>query len=746
MGRLVAIAVLLTVSFGAWWLLRGEVRHAPATGVRAQAVAPAATADGAEIVASDLAEPATSARSDPRPDVAEHGPDAVPRETSDADAFRVRVLRADGTPMSNVHVSLESALEGVDERWRETTDADGRVRFSDLRARLASAPSAWQLRLHVPAQEPPMRVLDAAALLPDEFDCVLPPGGRLEVFVRELDGTPAPRGSEVRLRLEEQTSDGWKVASVDGTARFPWVELGREWELAAWRPQGTAPARARVHGPLLQGQTARVELVLGEDQPVVSFRAVDPSGRPFASVPLELAHRRSFGQVARVEVATDAQGRFLVDGAGSVFDTGAFVVSHHPEDGVLHQGRARLPEAPRIGWNDGGDVVLEPEPLLCAGVVLDPEGRGVEGADVAAGPDPSWMVDDVQVRGTSGPDGTFELRGVWDSVQFELRASKDHMRSETLHVRQGQEGIALALEPRHSISGTLGVDEGIDAQALQFQLEPREGKAFGVGRRSHGFGLAMGMRGLFTELAMSEPKHFTLEPVPAGVYSLRILLEQRELARTPSFALNEDLNLGRIDLHGRVFTCEIVLLGADDPGALRGKATWRADAAAPGHDLHFEGERVRIQTPTLPIDVALLVNGYRAVRLEGVAERAEVVLARAVPVRIVLETNGEVPAAPYAFSCNLRQDGLTVSEPRGARSFDPQDPVMAFECAAVGKVEVRWHLERSVDGAGFGGAIGGGVLDGHAVEIEVRDDPAEQDFTVPLDGALLERLMRSPPF
>jgi hypothetical protein len=87
-----------------------------------------------------------------------------------------------------------------------------------------------------------------------------------------------------------------------------------------------------------------------------------------------------------------------------------------------------------------------------------------------------------------------------------------------------------------------------------------------------------------------------------------------------------------------------------------------------------------------------------------------------------------------------------VGEVQGSDSFNPRNREIAFVCSAVGKVQVRWNLERSFDGASMGGAVGGGVLDGHEVEIEVRDEAAEQVFTIPLDGDLLAALMSAPPW
>jgi hypothetical protein len=745
-------AIVLALLAGAWWLLPGgERRSAAIERLSAPAVSISETpSDMREVEMPAAVEDPL----DPHDDGTARMEAAAQAEQIEDDALRVRVVDASGEPLDGVPtflVTQDASGRRDEERHHQTTDTQGRARFADLRARIVAAPLLWSLGHDLPAEEPPSRVLDRAALATDELVAVLPPAGRIEVRVRELDGSPAPRGSEVRLRLAEHDEQDWKRTAVDGVARFPWVEPGHAWELAAWRPQGAAPARATVHGPALAGETVQVELVLGSDHPVVSFRAVDRAGLPLAIASLDLAHKQDFWFTMRTQLETDAAGRFLVDAANSPKGSPSILVSHRRADGSLLQGRATLPDAPAIGWNDGGDVVLDPEPLLCAGRVVDTTGRAVADAQVVAGSDQQGFRhfgnDEMQARGRSGPDGRFELRGLWESEDFDLGAEKGGERSEKIRARQGDEGLVLALEPRHTLTGCLAVDAGVDASAVSFQLLPDDGEPFGVDRQNDHSPFRFAFKEFTSEaVPESEPGCFRLQPVAGGTYTLRCTLEDVELARTQPFALQADLDLGTIDLRGRIHPCEIVLRGAADPEDLRGRATWRASGSPETHDVHFQGDRVRIQSPVLPIDVALLPEGYRVARLEGVREHAEVELEPALRVRIALWTEGELPAAPYSFGCSLYQDGLQVGEAQGPAFFEGAQRELVFLCAAAGKVEVRWQLQRSIDGASFGGAIGSGVLEDHAVAIEVREDPAEQFFTVQLDGAVLAELVSDPPW
>jgi len=122
------------------------------------------------------------------------------------------------------------------------------------------------------------------------------------------------------------------------------------------------------------------------------------------------------------------------------------------------------------------------------------------------------------------------------------------------------------------------------------------------------------------------------------------------------------------------------------------------------------------------------------------------VLEPALRVRVVLRTDGELPAPPYVFDCELKQGEVSVGEPQGMHWFTDVNREIAFLVSEPGPVRVLWHLERRLEGPGFGGAIGGDVLQEHEVEIEVQDVPREQVFTVDLDGAALTELAHDPPW
>jgi len=677
------------------------------------------------------------------------------------DAVLVAVVDPAGHALPGIPLRLDPGAnrppEGTQVPGTQVTDRTGRARFAGMRAVLASAVQPWTLHHELPFTEPQSLALERATLAPAEIVWTLPWGGELVVTVRELDGTLAPEGSTVQLRLvrpEERLNPvlsgrDWKVDLHAGEARYPWVELGQLFEVSAWRPDGTVPTRTRARGPLVGGERARIELVLGADHAVVSFRAVDAAHEPLPGVALELARRQVFGSVEKTAVTTDAQGRFTLDGEASFLERGDLVATYRPAPERTLQGRLHLPDSPKVGWNDGGDVVLEGEPLLCAGRVVDEWGRAVTEAEVVAGKDGGWPFGEAGVRRTkSDAGGRFELRGLWDEDTFELHAEVDSRRSETIQVHQGDASVVLVLSPRYTLTGRLLVDPGIDPGAIRFQLQASGAEPVDADRQRDEPFKRIRMEGLpFPGHERDDdPARFALEPVRAGEYELICTLESVELARVVGLSLHADLDVGSIDLRGRIHACELTLLGAEDSAELRGELTWKAHGSEANHGGRIEGVLVRILTPTVPIDVTLRPRGYRQVLVEDLAGHREVALDPPLHVRVVLHTDGEFPADPYVFGCELHQGDAGVGEAQGMRYFTPESREIEWLVSAPGKVSVRWHLERRVEGVHFGGTIGGGVLQGHEVELEIQDIAGEQRFEVELDAAALTALARDPPW
>ena len=610
------------------------------------------------------------------------------------------------------------------------------------RDELLAASVPWRLRADLPFEQPVVLALDAAALAASIVRFELPPGGPLEVRVRELDGTPAPRGSSLRLRLlgheelHELDLGGpeWTGDLQDGAVSYPWVELARDWELCAWRPQGSEPTRLRSRGPVRLGEGVMLELVLGSDHPVVSYRALSPAREPLASTELDLIRWPASGSRDTSKVATDARGRFTLDGRANFILSRDFRVEFQGLDDVLWMARGHLPSNPVNGWNDGGDLVLAPSPRMCAGRVVDAAGEAIVDADVIAGEERFWFDEGDEIRAKSDARGIFELRGLAFEETFHVWARRGNARSAEVSARQGDDDLVLTLTPRFSISGEFVLDPGVDSKAVRFALERPRGVREELGRKREAFVFSARHAGV----RHPAPARFALEPIEGGPLDLLFLLDGAEIARRAGLVLSADLELGSVDLRGRISTCEIELVGDDGMTGLAGEYDWGPSGEERRHDGSFRGTRVSLCTPRVPIDVELRPRGYRLALLEGLSGSRQLVLEPALRVRLVLQTSGTLPPPPFRFDAELYRGEAAVSHPTGPRWFTPQRREIECLVATPGQLVARWHLEKGVDGQGFGGAIGSHVLEPHWVTLDVRDEPGVQVFTLALDSAALE--------
>lgn len=763
MGRLLAGLALLALGTGLVWLWSGSERGTSARTARTASPAESSPAPAELAPATRPEEPLSGgAAGDAAPTEAPSSP-ASREELAESGArswkarpvdLVVEVLDPNGSPCAGIHLFLaaEEVVKPGGSGDISVSDARGRALFDGGRKRAAESPTALFLKAHQPFESQPSLRLDASVLAAPVVRFVLPPGGSIAVTVRELDGTAAPDGSDLRLKLvapdelhePDLSGPEWTYSFYGGTFHIPWVELGRDWELAAWRPNGAEPTRLRTRGPERLGERVERELVLGSNHPVVSFRVLAPDGSALGRAEVELARSSFLGTVDKSILTTDAEGRFTLDGQVTFFESGAFGVTHRDSGGDLWMGRASLPGGLAPGWNDGGDIALEPEPLLVAGRVVDGRGTPVADAYVSVGAEQrGWSFGEAKVvRGKSDANGNFELRGLWTEDTFPIRASAAGRQSKELEARQGARDVVLVLTPRFVLSGELALDPDIDPGVIHFAREAPGEERVELARAQRGFMPVPRLDGLTRQ----KPERFELEPIEGGVLDFLCLLENVEVARIPGLAVHSDLDLGVIDLRGKLAACELELVGDGDLSALTGEYSWWPSENGEHRQGSFQGPLVRILSARVPLDVELRPRGYRSALLERVDGRREHRLEAPLRVRLVLRTDGPLPPPPYRFDCELYRNGSAMSQPDGPRWFTPERNEIRCLVASAGTLEVRWHLERKIDGEDFGGAIGSHVLEERTTTIEVLDLPGEQVFELALDGAALEELVREPPF
>lgn len=685
--------------------------------------------------------------------------------TADAPSqdLRVQVVDPAGVPVAGVPLRLQLGPDakrppdGIDRRFSRTIDSGrfsrtadsaGFARFPNVRSVLGSSQDAapgehWILLPDIAFENLPVVRLDRASLELPAVIAVIPFSGIVDVHVRELDGKDAPDHSRVELALlrdEDLASPvlprnmrSWYAETRAGQATFLCVELGRTWEVLASRSDSSVRSRARAPGPVRSRGHALIEVVLGADHPVVVFRAVDERRNPFSVVQLEIQHSDAlFGNPKELHRRTDDAGRFSVEmenvrGARKFSD---LVVRHQAKDGQVFLGRPSVNKPLELGMNDGGDVVLAPEPILAEGLVQDSSGGAVADAEICVRTDERRMFrgngDYVDVRGTSDAVGHFELHGLVANGTFDVWARKGALRSTEVRAREGQRGIVLQLSAFYTLSGRWLVGPGVNSNRIGPRFVDAQHKA---------------MR---TEAPTRSPDgSFTLAPIPPGVYDIAWTYDGAWLAVLDKVEVTKDTNLGDIDLREKLHRNQIVLVGAPPAVKLQGEVAWRASGSQDvWKNRGFEGTSFDVFTPASPIDLWVRPVGFRCDPQLGVAGQREIPLYAPLHIRIELRTTGQLPKFPYLLYAELEQGGVRVGQRVTAQSFTDDNHTLSYNLSAPGKVRVTWKLEWHPDS----GSRSGGVLHEQQVEINVADIPGEQVFTIGLDGTALSQLTAKPPW
>jgi hypothetical protein len=380
--------------------------------------------------------------------------------------------------------------------------------------------------------------------------------------------------------------------------------------------------------------------------------------------------------------------------------------------------------------NDGGDVVLAPEPVLAEGLVQDSSGGAVADAEICVRTDERRMSighgDHVDVRGTSDAVGHFELHGMVANGAFDLWARKGALRSAKIRAREGQRGNVLQLLAFYTVSGRLLVGPGVEPDRIGPRFVDARHKA---------------MR---TEAGTRSPDgSFTLAPIPAGVYDIAWTYDGARLAVLEKVEVRKDTNLGDIDLRDKLHHNQIVLIGAPPGVKLQGEFAWRPSGSQENWtNRGFEGTSFEVFTPVSPIDVWVRPVGFRCDPQFGVAGRSDIPVHAPLLIRIELRTTGQLPKFPYLLYAELEQAGVRVGQRADSQSFTDDNRTLSYNLSAPGKVRVTWKLEWHPDS----GSRSGGVLHEQQVEIDVADIPDEQVFPIDLDAQALTKLTTKPPW
>jgi len=227
-----------------------------------------------------------------------------------------------------------------------------------------------------------------------------PPTGMVRFILYDVDERPVERLESAQLVLERGGQRFYKQAKETeaDSALFDHIQLDYDLVVTA-RVRGIAgPMEVRAKGPTRAGELIIVEGRLAEGPSLLRARLLDLEGRPLAeeSIGLAFVGNRNY---RGFEAKTDADGRLEIvlpdDVDGEAWAGLTLFVDARGEDGAYYGMAAEdldqlldledEPDGSRPNRSrDLADLQLVEPPTLASGVVVDSEGKPLEGMRVSA--------------------------------------------------------------------------------------------------------------------------------------------------------------------------------------------------------------------------------------------------------------------------------------------------------------------------------------------------------------------------
>jgi hypothetical protein len=299
----------------------------------------------------------------------------------------------------------------------------------------------------------------------------------------------------------------------------------------------------------------------------------------------------------------------------------------------------------------------------------------------------------------------------------------------------GTTAVVLRLWSAGSVEGRLLADEGVWLDELRVQLRPA-----GDENPDH-FDRSLGGQA-------DVDGSFALRAVAPGRYDLvvRSRRSSQELASVEGLSVPAggpcvDPRLAAIDLRGRLcaFTLELVppRAGASVSGVVVARPTGAEAGDEQEETRYFQGERVPFATSAPALDLEILAQGFRRVRLEAVRADARVELEEGLLVRLRLPAEVELPKPPRYLKAFLGSEEEFWSLGHMQDAVFGENRELVLRVAEPGSLLVLWMLEERSEDTLSTTSLGSE----EPQTLDVRDQRGEQVFDVEPDPKAYARAL-----
>lgn len=577
--------------------------------------------------------------------------------------LRVRVLDDGGAPAANVPIGFgacEDTGQPSHVSTTTTTDANGLAEFRHLQNAVAghrvsrhAFHTAWSGPLGVFALVPGNRTpgvvlteLDPPPAAPVELR--LPPHGSIVVRLAAIAADMPPVAVllyEAEDKSRNRAFDVEQRTDASSSVRFDQVGLNRRFTVE------TTPSHwpeTEIDGPRVAGQEVVVELRPDDTLVRAVGRLILAPGQPAANQDVEVTETRSDWTKSPSTIRTDGDGRFVLMRSAPRNNQEESRLRFECTSPDMANHRAETRRLLRPGLVDLGDLVTSRRPILCSGRLVAKGAPFRKSCDLSVEhfdtTDSSWKWKPVQIW--LAADGTFAVTGDDQGTRVRLRVSGVALPKEPIEFTAGATGLVIEVDPGSTIAATLRVPEAADWSSLRVRLVPEPP----LPEPDSNEYPSRWWADLYASSGQSPARrHAWWAALAAGSYTFEVwlLATGAPIVRIPGIrvpAATSDERLHDIDLRTALTVVRPRLL--DENGVLK-DADYVMAAAESAEDrlAAFASDR-GIVLPTTPVDLTILVNGYRPTRAHFDGTRCDGKLTAWSTVDLSI---GNPPSLPPAF-------------------------------------------------------------------------------------------------